>query len=96
MTSKQRANLRALASKEESIFQVGKGNITPNMVSAVSDALEKRELVKLTVLKTAEDDAEDVLSELAKKLKAQPIATIGNKIILYRRSSSDKVKHIEF
>ena len=47
MTSKQRSYLKSIASNVEPIFQIGKGSVTPEMVNAVSEALEKRELIKL-------------------------------------------------
>ena len=66
MTSKQRAYLRGLANKIDSIFQVGKGGITDNLLTQLSDALEARELIKITVLKNAPDYARDIANEIAK------------------------------
>lgn len=96
MTSKQRANLRAIASNIEAIFQIGKGNISDEMLNALNDALEKRELIKITVLKTCEYTAKELIDGLAKRLRAEPVTSIGNKIVLYRYSHTDGVKHIEF
>ena len=48
ITSKQRAYLRSLAVNEPTIMQIGKGGITENLIKTVSDALEARELVKLS------------------------------------------------
>ena len=53
LTSKQRAMLRGLASKENVIVTVGKGGITENTVSEMNNALKARELVKGRVLETA-------------------------------------------
>ena len=96
MTSKQRAFLRSLASNIELIFQVGKDNLGENLVKGLNDALEKRELIKISVLKSCELSAEEVLEKLCAELIAAPVCAIGNKSVMYRRSSSDKVKHIEF
>ena len=41
-TSKQRSYLKGLASAEDAIFQIGKSSITPTMVQAIDDAIEKR------------------------------------------------------
>ena len=51
MTSKQRAYLKGLAMTMDPIFQIGKSSLTPEVTQAVSEALEARELVKITVLK---------------------------------------------
>ena len=53
LTSKQRAFLRKMAHDMDPIFQVGKAGVTPDLIKAIDDALEARELIKLTVLKTA-------------------------------------------
>ena len=68
MTTKQRSKLRSLAQNIEPVGQVGKGGLSENMISGLSDALEKRELVKITVLNNAEDDISDIAAELAEKL----------------------------
>ena len=90
MTSKQRAFLRSKASRLEAIFQIGKGGLNDNMLKSLSDVLDKRELVKITVLRNCEDEVKELMDELAQKLSAQPVATIGNKIILYRFSKELK------
>ena len=63
LTSKQRATLRGIASTYETIFQVGKGGISDTLVQQVSDALRKRELIKIHVLDncplSAREAAED-------------------------------------
>ena len=56
MTSKQRSYLKGLAMNLDPIFQIGKSSLTPEVTEAVSEALEARELVKITVLKNCLDD----------------------------------------
>lgn len=95
-TTKQRSKLRSLAQNEEPIGQIGKGGVSENMISGLSDALEKRELIKVTVLNNAEDDISDIASELSEKLNAEIVCIIGHKVVLYRYSRKENVKHIEF
>jgi len=85
MTSKQRAYLRGVANKVEPIFQIGKGGITENLITQLSDALEARELIKITVLKTAPDYARDLANEIAEETNSEVIQVIGNKITLFRQ-----------
>ena len=47
LTSKQRSHLRGMASTISPIFQIGKASLTPEIISAVDDAIEKRELIKI-------------------------------------------------
>lgn len=96
MTKKQRSKLRSLAQTIEPIGQIGKGGISDNMIAGLSSALEARELIKVTVLKNAEDEAKYLADDLAAELNAEVVCTIGHKIVLYRRSLKDGVKHIEF
>ena len=96
MTTKQRSKLRSLAQNIEPVGQVGKGGLSENMISGLSDALEKRELVKITVLNNAEDDISDIAEELADSLNAEIVCIIGHKVVLYRYSPKENVKHIEF
>ena len=56
MTTKQRAYLKSLAMKIEPIFQIGKSSMSPGLTEAVSEALEARELIKISVLKNCGDD----------------------------------------
>ena len=96
MTSKQRSNLKSVAANLSPIAQLGKGGVSENMVKSLSDALEAHELIKINVLTNAEEDANALGAQLAESLKAECVAVIGRKIILYRRSSRKDFKHIEF
>ncbi|MCR5146058.1 MAG: ribosome assembly RNA-binding protein YhbY [Clostridia bacterium] len=85
MTSKQRAYLRGLANQIEPIFQIGKGGLTENLITQLSDALEARELIKINVLKTAPDYARDLANEIAENTNSEVIQVVGNKITLFRQ-----------
>ena len=50
MTSKQRAYLKGLAMTMDPIFQFGKNSLTPENTAAIAEALEARELIKISVL----------------------------------------------
>lgn len=89
ITSKQRAYLKGLASNITSIFQVGKASLTPEIVIAVDAALEKRELVKLSVLKNCFDDPKEIADMLAERTHSLVVQVIGKKIILYRPAKKD-------
>ena len=92
MTSKQRAYLRSLASHLDSIFQIGKGGITDVFVEQIHDALEARELIKISVLETAPDTVKNLGEEIAEKTNSVLVQTMGNKITLYRpRKENSKI-----
>lgn len=93
-TSKQRSILRSIAQTEDTIGQIGKGGISENMVNSFSDALDKREIIKVTVLNNNDDDKNALAIELAEKLNGEVVAVIGHKIIIYRYSNKKGVKHL--
>lgn len=90
MTSKQRAYLKGLAMNTDPIFQIGKNSLTPEITDAVSDALEARELIKVSVLKNCFDDPKELANILAERTRSQVVQVIGKKIVLYRESKDKK------
>lgn len=90
ITSKQRAYLRSLATNIPTIMQIGKGGIGDNLVKTVSDALEARELIKLSVLENCEYTAREVADELSEATSSEVVAVIGRKVVLYRESEKHK------
>ena len=90
ITSKQRAYLRGLGQSCPAIMQIGKGGITENLIKTVSDALEARELVKLSVLENCGEEPRAVLDQLCEALGAEGVACVGKKILLYRESTDKK------
>ena len=96
MTSKERAYWRGQANSLQPLFQVGKGGISDNMIESFSQALESRELIKITVLNNSEEEASWVANDLAEALNAEVVCTIGHKVVLYRKSNKKGIKHIEF
>lgn len=93
LTSKQRAYLRGLATNESAIMQIGKGGLSDNLVKTVSDALEARELIKMSVLENCDETPKEMANALAAAVSADVVGVIGRKIILYRES--EKRKRIE-
>ncbi len=91
LNSKQRAYLMSMASKEHAIFQVGKASLTPELISSVDAALEKRELVKISVLKNCFDDPREIAETMAERTRSQVVQVIGKKIILFRVSKKKPV-----
>ncbi|MCL2031345.1 MAG: YhbY family RNA-binding protein [Oscillospiraceae bacterium] len=90
MTSKQRARLRALANPLDTLFQIGKGGVSENLLAQLDDLLRARELIKIRVLETAGTPAAELGSGLAEALRAECVQVIGSRIILYRRNPEKK------
>ena len=89
MTSKQRAYLRGLANNIDAIFQIGKNGLNDNLIKQLADALEARELIKITTLETAPDSAKNLSFEIAERTNSIVVQVIGNKITLFRQKEKD-------
>ncbi len=93
ITSKQRSMLKGIAMKTDPIFQIGKGSITPELTEAVREALEKRELIKIHVLKNNADDKQQIAEMLAERTGSIVVQVIGNMIVLFKyQHDADKRK----
>ena len=89
LTSKQRAYLKGLATSEDTIIHIGKGDISENIIEQTRQALHARELVKGKVLETSSLSAREACDILCNECKAQGVQSIGSKFVLYKRNEKD-------
>ena len=86
LTSKQRAQLRAMANPLEPVIHIGKGDIGDNLIKQADEALEARELIKCRVLETSLLSAREAADALAPAVRAEVVQVIGTKFVLFRPS----------
>ena len=89
LTSKQRAALRGAANTLDPVFQIGKGEIGPSLITAVGDCLAARELIKLKVLDNSEYMARQAADLLAEATGAEVVQVIGSKFVLFLQKDKD-------
>lgn len=94
MTSKQRSYLKGIAMTTEPIFQIGKSSVTPELTAAIAEALEARELIKITVLKNCLDDGKSIAQVLAERTRSEVVQVIGKKIVLYKPAKVESRRKI--
>ncbi len=94
MTTKQRAYLKSLAMKMDPVFQIGKSSVTPELTAAIAEALEARELIKLSVLKNCMDDGRSIAEVLAERTHSEVVQVIGKKIVLYKQAKDESKRKI--
>ena len=94
MTSKQRSYLKGLAMTMDPIFQIGKSSVTPELTAAIAEALEARELIKITVLKNCLDDGRSIAEVLAERTRSEGVQVIGKKIVLYKPAKDEAKRKI--
>jgi RNA-binding protein len=90
LTGKQKRFLRSEAHHLNPIFQVGKGGVNENMIKQISEALEARELIKVSILQNCDEDKDTVADELASGTNANIVQVIGMTIVLYKESKENK------
>ncbi len=90
MNSKQRAYLKGLAQTIQPILNIGKSSLTPEFTESVAEALEARELIKISVLKNCLDDTREIAAMLGERTHSQVVQVIGRKIVLYKESKEHK------
>ena len=94
LTSKQRAQLRALANTLPDTLQIGKDGITDGVERQLSELLECHELVKIKLLETSFLTPRAAADALCASLRAEPVQCIGTKVVLYRQSSDKDKRRI--
>ena len=95
LKGKQKRQLRALAHHLSPIFQVGKSSVNSDMIQGIRDALEKRELLKVSILQNCEEDKDEVAQILSERTSSELVQVIGHTIVLYKQSSKEKYRKIE-
>ena len=95
MTTKQRAYLKGLAMNIDPIYNIGKASITPEFTEGIIEALEARELIKVSVLKNCADDPKELAQLLSERTGSEVVQVIGKKIVLYRQAKDKDKRKIE-
>jgi RNA-binding protein len=92
--SKQRAYLKSLAMELQPIVQIGKSGLTPELTAAVQEAIDARELIKISVLQNCLEDPREMAQMIADRTHSEVVQVIGKKIVLYKQGKDDKRKII--
>ncbi len=90
LNSRQRAQLRGMANTIQPIFQIGKGGVGEQLIKQIGEALEARELIKLTVLETSPEGVRECADKVADATESDVVQVIGSKFILYKQSAENK------
>lgn len=86
--------MRGLAHNLDPVIHIGKNGVTPELTEAVSEALEKRELIKVNVLKNCFEDPKYLGGVLSERSRSTLVQVMGRKITLYRESKDNKTIEI--
>jgi len=95
ITSKQRSKLKGLAMTLDPVFQIGKDSLSPELTQGIREVLEKRELVKIHVLKNCIDDRKELATTIAERTGSIVVQVIGSMIILFKYQTNAEKRKIE-
>ncbi|HLR74243.1 MAG TPA: ribosome assembly RNA-binding protein YhbY [Virgibacillus sp.] len=90
LTGKQKRFLRSKANQLRPIFQVGKSGVNENMIEQINEALEKRELIKISILQNCLEDKDTIAQDISTGTNSEVAQIIGNNIVLYKESVDHK------
>ncbi|WP_313638924.1 ribosome assembly RNA-binding protein YhbY [Paenibacillus sp. FSL K6-0276] len=90
LTGKQTRYLRSLAHHLDPIFQVGKGGVNEHLVRHIEEAIEKRELMKISILSNNIENPKEIGAALAEQSGSELVQVIGKTIVLYKESRDNK------
>jgi len=91
---KTRITLRSLASTIKPIVWVGKDGFSEKVLKQIEEELFNHELIKISMQENVTPPTEFELTEMAVKLGAEVVTTIGRKIVLYKHSEKKGIKHV--
>ncbi|MGM9902323.1 RNA-binding protein YhbY [Enterococcus sp. 10A9_DIV0425] len=94
LRGKQKRFLRSQAHHLQPIFQIGKGGMNEAMLVQIEEALEKRELIKISLLQNTDEVAEEVAQVLEKEIDCEVVQIIGRVLVVYKASSKEKYQRI--
>ncbi|MTL84663.1 ribosome assembly RNA-binding protein YhbY, partial [Turicibacter sanguinis] len=83
LTGKQKSYLKGLSHNMQPIIQIGKNGVNEMLVKTIEDALEARELIKISVLQNCLEEPKTMAIDIADVLEAEVVQVIGRTIILY-------------
>lgn len=90
LTGKQKTYLKGLAHTMQPIIQIGKNGVNEMLVKTIEDALEARELIKVSVLQNCMEDPKTLAIDIADVLNAEVVQVIGKTVIFYKESRKKK------
>lgn len=87
LRGKQKRFLRSQAHNLRPLFQIGKDGLSENWLENVNAAIEKRELLKVSILQNSLVDEDEVIEFVEGNSSIQVVQKIGHVLVLYKKSS---------
>ena len=92
LTGKQKRFLRAEAHNFSPMFQIGKNNLTKDVVNEYVGALSKRELIKVQLLQNTSITTKEAAEFIEEHSDITVVQIIGHVLVLYLPAEDEKYK----
>ncbi|MDN6196134.1 MAG: ribosome assembly RNA-binding protein YhbY [Atopostipes suicloacalis] len=92
LTGKQKRFLRAEANHFSPMFQIGKNNLTEEIVDEYVDGLSKRELIKVQILQNATITTKEAAKFIEEHSEITVVQIIGRVLVLYLPAEEEKYR----
>lgn len=92
LTGKQKRFLRAEAHNFSAMFQIGKNNLSEDIVEEYVGALSKRELIKVQILQNATITTKEAAKFIEEHSDITVVQIIGHVLVLYLPAEEEKYK----
>lgn len=90
LTGKQRAKLKQESHDFKPVINIGKFSVTDELIKAIDEALEARELIKIKILNNNMDDQEEIIDTIIEKTGSEFISHLGSIFTIYRKNDDNK------
>ncbi len=88
LTPSQKRKLKSSAHSLSPVVQIGKNGLAPGLISAVNQALNDHELIKIKFI-GFKDEKKSISAELAAAVSASIVDIVGNVLILFKVSEDE-------
>ena len=83
LTNAQKRALKAQAQRLKAMLKIGKGGISPSFLTALDQALQLRQLVKVK-FDEFKEQKQELAPQLAEKSGSHVVTRVGNVVVLFR------------
>ena len=90
LTNKQKSFLRGESNRLQPLVHIGKSGLTASVITQIEEALEAKELIKVTILQNCEQDKKEIAAKLEEQAGIEVVQEIGKMIVLYKESVEKK------
>ena len=84
LTNKQKSFLRGEANRLQPFVHIGKSGLTESVITQIEEALEAKELIKVTILQNCDQDKNEIAAKLEEQVGIEVVQVIGKIIVLYK------------